>query len=211
MCNCEQSSIDLPQRLFLRCFSSPKSVRLFILESIFMFHFDESSTIGFSGSRAPSIASARALQLVLAALPSDISVVVGCASGIDALVRSACPTARVFRATDYGIGRGALAARSIACVRAVAAASGVWVSLPDAACPAGLRPSAAASACFAGYGSGSWASLALALGLSVPCFVFLPSGIAVPPGWPLAALATPFSGGWYVSIPGTSQLPLFAR
>ena len=170
-----------------------------------MFHFDESSTIGFSGSRAPSIASVRALRLVLAALPAEVLVVVGCASGIDALVRSACPAARVFRATDYGVGRGALAARSIACVRAVAAAQGVWVSLPDAACPAGLRPSASASACFAGYGSGSWASLALALGLGVRCLVFLPPGISAPTDWPLIALGK----GWLASVPVASPISLF--
>lgn len=165
-----------------------------------MFHFDESSTIGFSGSRAPSVASVQALRLVLAALPSDVAVVVGCASGIDALVRFACPTAQVFRASDYGVGRGALAARSIACVRAVAAADGFWVSLPDVACPMGLRPSPSPSACFAGYGSGSWASLALALGLGVRCWVFLPPGVAVPAGWPLVVLAE----GWLVSVPSAS-------
>lgn len=119
-----------------------------------MFHFDESTTIGFSGSRAPSVASVCALRSVLAALPSEVSVVVGCASGIDALVRSACPSARVFQARDYGIGRGALAARSIACVRAVAAAGGVWVSFPDAPCPAGLRPSSSLSACLRATGRG---------------------------------------------------------
>ena len=128
-----------------------------------MFHFDETSMIGFSGSRAPSAVSVRALRSALAALPADASVVVGCAAGIDALVRKACPAARVFRACDYGVGRGALAARSIACVRTVAAAGGVWVSLPEMACPVGLRSSPSAAACFAGYGSGSWASLALAL------------------------------------------------
>lgn len=172
-----------------------------------MFHFDEFFTVGFSGSRAPSIASAQALQWALTALPSEATVMVGCAAGIDALVRDACPSARVFRASDYGVGRGAWAARSIACVRAVAAAGGVWISLPDAVCPAGLLPSASASACFAGYGSGSWASLALALGLGVRCFVFLPPGVAVPAGWPLVPVAT----GWFVSVPGAAQSSLFAK
>jgi hypothetical protein len=154
-----------------------------------MFHFDESSTVGFSGSRAPSIASMRALRLALATLPSE------------------APAARVFRANDYGVGRAALAARSIACVRAVAAAGGVWVSLPDAVCPARLRPSPSPSACFAGYGSGSWASLALAVGLQTRALVFLPPGVSVPVGWPLVALAE----GWFGSVPAASQLSLFIK
>jgi hypothetical protein len=150
--------------------------------------------------------SVQALRRALAALPSDAAVVVGCASGIDALVRAACPSARVLRASDYGVGRGALAARSIACVRAVMAVSGVWVSLPDVACPMGLRPSPSPSACFAGYGSGSWASLALALGLGVRCWVFLPPGISIPAGWPLVALGD----GWCGSIASPQQVAFFS-
>ncbi len=171
----------------------------------FILDFTNASLLGFSGSRAPSVASVRALRSVLPTLPSDVSVVVGCASGIDAVVRAACPGARVFRAA--GFGRGALAARSVACVRAVAVAGGLWVSLPDTACPAGLRPSSSPSACFAGYGSGSWASLALALGLGARCCVFLPPGVAVPGGWPLV----PVAAGWFVSVPGATQSPLFAK
>lgn len=171
-----------------------------------MFHFDESSTVGFSGSRAPSIASVQALRLVLAELPPKVPVVVGCASGIDALVRSACPSAQVFWAMNYGVGRGALAARSIACVRAVEATDGLWVSLPDVACPMGLRPSPSPAACFAGYGSGSWASLALAVGLGVRCWVFLPPGVSVPAGWPLVTLAD----GWFASVPSASQFSFLA-
>ncbi len=47
-----------------------------------MLNFSETSVIGFSGSRAPSAASVQELRLVLAALPSDISVAVGCAIGL---------------------------------------------------------------------------------------------------------------------------------
>lgn len=170
-----------------------------------MLSFATASVIGFSGARAPSDDSVRALHSALAALPVDVSVVVGCAAGIDALVRAARPSARVFRAADYGVGRGALAARSIACVRAVAAARGVWVSFPDATCPTGLHPSSSSAACFAGYGSGSWASLALALGLAVRCFVFLPTGVTAPSGWPLTALGD----GWLASTPTAFQKTLF--
>jgi hypothetical protein len=171
-----------------------------------MLDFTVETMIGFSGSRAPSTVSVQALRRALAALPSESAVVVGCASGIDALVRAACPSARVFRASDYGVGRGALAARSIACVRAVMAADGLWVSLPDVACPMGLRPSSSPSACFAGYGSGSWASLALALGLGVRCWVFLPPGVSIPAGWPLVALGD----GWCASIALPQQIAFFS-
>jgi hypothetical protein len=170
--------------------------------------FSGISMVGFSGARAPRPVTVRAVQAALTALPADVSVVVGCANGVDALVRAACPSAQVFRADDYGVGRGALAARSIACLRAVAAAGGVWVSLPDRVCPVGLRPSAMASACFAGYGSGSWASLALAMGLGVRCAIFL-GDIPAPVGWPLVALAG--ASGWFIFTPDTSasQVLLF--
>jgi hypothetical protein len=88
-------------------------------------------------------------------------------------------------------------ARSVACVRACAAARGVWCAFPAQACPTGLRPSVQASACFAGFGSGTWASLALALGLGLPAVVFLPAGVQAPAGWGLAAAGA----GWHTGQP----------
>ncbi len=160
--------------------------------------------VGFSGSRSPSSVCVAAVRAVLPLVRGR--VVVGCARGVDAVVRASVPAARlrVFRASAFGSGRGAPAARSVACVRAVAAAGGVWVSCPGRACPAGLVPSRSASACFSGRGSGSWASLALAAGLGVACLVFLPPGVAVPPGWGFR----PLGGGWYWRA-GARQLGLF--
>src|SRR5690606_35805366 len=145
-----------------------------------------------------------ALRLVLAQLATSAQVFTGCARGIDAAARRLVPAARlrVFR-VQFG-GRGGFAARSIRCVRAVAAAGGLWCSFPAGACPSSLSPSSSPSACFSGSGSGTWASLAFALGLGLPALVFLPSGVSAPAGWGLSPLG---SGWWWA--PGTSQPSLF--
>lgn len=52
----------------------------------FMLDFTNASLLGFSGSRAPSVASVRVLRSVLAALPAATAVVVGCATGVDSVV-----------------------------------------------------------------------------------------------------------------------------
>ncbi|MBW4523471.1 MAG: hypothetical protein KME16_28020 [Scytolyngbya sp. HA4215-MV1] len=150
------------------------------------------SVVGFSGSRRGC--SAAALSAAFSRVASGASVFVGCASGVDAVVRcrfgSRC---RVFSASSRS--RGGLAARSAGLVRAVAAAGGCWVSFPSCACPAGLVPSPVSGRCFCGFGSGSWASLAFAVGLGVPCLVFSPWG--VPAGWGFSALGR----GWFVRVP----------
>ena len=166
------------------------------------------SAVGFSGGRSvPCPASLRALRSAVAAVPSGVPVFVGCAGGVDAVVRSLAPSASVFSVASgaFGSGRGAFAARSVACVRAVAAAGGVWVSFPSSACPAGLVPSSSPSRCFSGLGSGSWASLAFAAGLGLPCLVFLPPGVSVPPCWGFVAGA----GGWFLLPAPAAQLALF--
>ncbi len=157
--------------------------------------------VGIGGSRAPGAASLRALRRLLPLIPSSTPVFVGCAAGIDAAVRSARPGARVFRAASSR--PGALARRSIRCVRAVAQAGGVWVSFPGRACPPGIRPSRSPSACFSGGGSGSWASLALAAGLGAPCPVFLPRGLQPPSAFGLH----PLGRGWFWRA-GSGQLQL---
>ena len=140
------------------------------------------SCVGFSGSRAPSPACLAAFAQVAALVGPSAQVVTGCAAGIDQAARAAFPSSRVFAPAFSG--RGGLAARSVAVVRAVAAAapSACWVSFPGRPCPAALAPSASASRCFCGAGSGSWASLALAAGLGLPCLVFLP--VPWPRPWP---------------------------
>jgi hypothetical protein len=152
-----------------------------------------SPVVGFSGSRSsvPSV-----LSLCCAAVPSSSSVLVGCAAGVDRAVRLAFPGAVVFSVQFSG--RGAFAARSSAFVRSLSARGGVLFSFPSGACPVGLVPS---SSWRSAGGSGSWGSLALAVGLGLPCFVFSPAG--VPSGWGFV----PLGGGWFQFASG--QLSLF--
>lgn len=167
------------------------------------------SVVGFSGSRSPSPLSSAAVSAALVLAPLSARVCVGCARGVDAAVRASVPGASVFAVSSgrWGAGRGAFAARSVACVRAVAAAGsgGLWLSFPSGACPAGLSPSSSSSRCFSGSGSGSWASLALAVGLGVPSLLFLPGGLCPPSGWGFAPL--PGCPGWFF-FPGSAQLSL---
>jgi hypothetical protein len=154
-----------------------------------------SPVVGFSGSRS---AVPPVLASCCAAVPSSSVVLVGCAGGVDAAVRGAFPGAAVF-SVEFS-GRGAFAARSSAFVRSLVSRGGVLFSFPSGACPAGLVPS---SSWRSAGGSGSWGSLALAIGLGVPCFVFCPAG--VPSGWGFE----PLGGGWFQSVPVGDQLSLF--
>ncbi len=164
--------------------------------------------VGFSGARAPSAQLSAACSFVLGALP-PVSVAVGCAPGIDQLVRTAFPQARVFRAT--GTHAGALAARSAHMVRQVAAAGGCLLVFPSGPCPAAVRVSSS----FRGHGSGSWGSCAMALGLGVPVLV---CAMVPPATWQAWAgpLSPCFSMGAVVSpqqcwlqASGSAQLGLF--
>lgn len=146
------------------------------------------SLVGFSGSRALSPAFAPlARRVVASVVASGRGVAVGCAPGLDAVVRSACPSAVVFSAASFGVGRSSFARRSVALVSACSA----LVVFPASPCPSGLVPSASSSACFCGLGSGSWASAAFAAGLGLPVVVF-PCGFSALPAW----------GSWVVAGSG---------
>jgi hypothetical protein len=146
-------------------------------------------TVGFSGSR--SIVDLSACSLAAAAVPDRARIIVGCAAGVDLYFRSRFPHAEVFTA-DRSLGRGGFAKRSVAAVDAVTAAGGLWVSFPSSSCPAGLVPHRSPSRCFSGRGSGTWASLAYAIGRDTPALVYL-GAVSVPIGWGLAAAGD----GWY--------------
>ncbi len=154
-----------------------------------------SALVGFCGSRSLGSSFAPLVSSCVSAVSSaGRGGAVGCASGADAFVRRACSSAVVFSASSFGSGRSAFARRSAALVSAVASSGAgcglvAFVSSP---CPAGLSPSSVASRCFAGFGSGSWASVAFAVGFGVPVVVFpcVPSGVSpssVLPAW---------SGSW---------------
>lgn len=154
----------------------------------------------FSGSRSV-LPPAAVWAAAVAAVPAAAAVFVGCARGVDLACRVAFPGASVWFASAFGSGRASFARRSVAVVRAAAgSASPVFLSFPGAACPAGVFPSSVSSRCFCGAGSGSWASLAFAVGSGVPSFVFLPAGVAAPAGWGLV----PLGGGWFAAgVSGT--------
>lgn len=121
--------------------------------------------VAFSGSRhsLPSSQGWVAAYSIAAGLPSS-RVAVGCARGIDAAVRQAAPGCQVFQAA--GSQGWQLAARSSALVRA--ASGGGLVAFPSGFCPAGVRVSRS----FSGSGSGTWGSVAFAIGQGVPVIMF---------------------------------------
>lgn len=155
--------------------------------------------VGFSGSRAPSAQLAGACTRILGAMP-PVAVAVGCATGVDQLVRAAFPQARVFRAV--GAHPGALAARSAQLVRQLAAAGGCLLVFPSGPCPAAVRVSSS----FRGHGSGSWGSCALALGLGIPVFVCAMVPVVTWQAW-AGPLATCFG---LVAVPGPQECWLVA-
>lgn len=159
--------------------------------------FASVSSVGFCGSRSvvPPVSS---LAPVFSAVPLSASVSVGCARGFDCFVRGCFPLARVFSVASFGSGRRAFARRSSAFVSALASSPApLLVGAPAVSCPAGLFPSPSSSVCFRGLGSGSWASLALALGLGCRVLVFLPVGVVPPAGWGFVSSG----GGWWFASP----------
>lgn len=126
--------------------------------------------VGFSGSRrgdSSAAVAARAFARSLSSSSFSGSVVVGCARGVDAVVREVFSGASVFKAK--GPKSFQLAARSAAMVSSVRDHCGVLVAFPLGACPLEVTPSRS----FRGCGSGTWGSVALALGLGSPVLVFV--------------------------------------
>ncbi len=162
------------------------------------------ASVGFSGSRSLAGAGWRfARRLAATAAEGGAVVSTGCAAGADAAARAGASGAVVFRASSFrrpGLpSAAALARRSAAFVRALAGSpSPCLVAFPGCACPAGLLPGSSWSS---GFGSGTWASCALAAGLGVPLFVFLPRGVAPPPSWGswVRVASGPLARAWSLS------------
>jgi hypothetical protein len=131
--------------------------------------------VGFSGSRSSGSAAAVSCSAFLSAVGSSIggTVGVGCALGIDSLVRCRFPSASVFR-VQPPVSRASFALRSARLVHWVASQSGLLVAFPQGSAPVQLSPSVS----FRGFGSGTWGSVALALGLGLAVLVVLPSSVA---------------------------------
>jgi len=130
--------------------------------------------VAFSGSRSPATAAtAEQLAAVLDIIRPGIPVLVGCARGVDAAVRSARADAFIFRVQEIS-GSATIARpyhfakRSQWMIRTLAELPApLLVAFPTGPCPAGLVPSSNARRCFAGHGSGTWATAAFAAGLNI--------------------------------------------
>ncbi len=137
--------------------------------------------VGFTGSRSSFSQAAFSCGVFLRSFSpmlSKLEIGVGCAKGVDQLVRSAFPSANVFR-VQSPVSRSAFAARSARLVQWVVAGQGLLIAFPNVPAPSKLR----ASSQFRGFGSGSWGSVALALGLGGAVLVVLPASVS-PPGAP---------------------------
>lgn len=169
-------------------------------------------SVGFSGSRSPSAGAELALAVALALVPaSGCRVSVGCARGIDELVRGRFAGSRsllVFEASAPRFAAagpvGALALRSAACVRSVARGPrGLLVVFPSGECPAGVRPGRS----FRGCGSGSWGSAALAAGLGRRVLVWLEKAEFAPPVWSGFSWSM-LGSGWFLLCPAPVAIQL---
>lgn len=159
-----------------------------------MVRLDSFFSFGVCGSRVGGGSACGFASRVVPAVFGFGEIYCGCSSGVDAVARSFA--SRVFRVVDYGRGRWAFACRSIAFVRFLAASPyPVLLGFPSSSCPVGLLPSSSSARCFSGFGSGSWASCAFAVGLGVPVVIF---------GLPFSALPVwDLFGSWVlVSVAG---------
>lgn len=143
--------------------------------------------VGFTGSRKLSSCwQPQVAALVQRAQSSGHVVGVGCAKGADALVRGQASQPLVFSVSGgaFGAGRGAFVRRSQALVTAVVGSgAGAWLAaFVSSPCPAGI---AVANTWRSGVvPSGSWSTLALAVGHGVPVFVvWCGSGKPQLPSW----------------------------
>jgi len=164
----------------------------------------------FSGSRnLPKSNTAIVSEVVQIAMASNGSCGVGCASGLDSMVRNSPSfTGKVFKAASRR--PSDLVARSAEMVyEARQTYNPALLFWPNASCPSNVRPSHKVSECFCGGGSGTWATAALAAGLRVQIFAF---------GVPWRNLPLNWGGSWstnkrfpygYFLVRNSNQLSLF--
>jgi hypothetical protein len=168
--------------------------------------------VGFTGSRSLSI-NFKSLVAQIVSSFANQQIAAGCAQGADQFVRSAAPGCTVFYASSYaGPPAARLAQRSAALVRTVAAsAHPLIVGFVTGPCPTGLQPAPQPSLCFAGFGSGTWATLALAAGLGVPVIVYWCTNqpVSLPANWGNWQPCTSAGHTGYCLQPAAVQLSLF--
>ena len=149
-----------------------------------LIHLKFMAKVGFTGSRkldrAYAALAESAVELIWRKRRGKVEIIVGCAAGLDSFVREACRNHsaehHIYEVAGgkYGSGAGAFAKRSIALIDALIAdrAGSALICFPDAPCPAKLAPHKDSKKCFAGYGSGTWATAAYARGNDLPVIVF---------------------------------------
>ncbi|HAH55312.1 MAG TPA: hypothetical protein DCM02_08545 [Flavobacterium sp.] len=164
--------------------------------------------IAFTGSRKGFNNKTLVQTIARSVAQAGHCVLVGCASGVDAAIRSVVPNAKVFSVASPSAGSvcspaQALARRSMSMV----SASSVLIGFASVACPAGVCPSAH----FSGGGSGTWASLAYAVSKGLQVFVFCADGVALPSWsggqWVRAVPSGVWSRAWSF-VPSACQLSL---
>lgn len=167
--------------------------------------FKDLKSIGFSGSRSPSEEAEKALKELLDLVPSGARISVGCARGIDAIARNYFQNSNleVFSVAsgEFGTGRAAFARRSSACVLSVAE-DGLLVAVPSSAAPNGVKVGRS----FNGKGSGTWGSIAFALGHQRRVLVWCKEV----PSWEKVSWER-LGNNWWLGVPvvAPSQLSLF--
>ena len=136
--------------------------------------------VAFSGARGCLIAT-MAVKDVVQYLHPQSRVIVGCAGGVDGIVRVLVPKAEVFYfGTYYKDGISAAAAMAIRSTEVVKELNGgLLIAAPAAGqvCPASVVPAKS----WKSGKSGTWSSIALALGLGSPVLLFLTSSDQIPP------------------------------
>ncbi len=135
--------------------------------------------IAFGGSRHLGATSSERLRQFILAVPPDVKILLPATSsnhGALAVAAAVAPRAYFFHAPpDLPIRQG-LPARSVACLRALAAEGPrpLFVCFPGRPAPPNLVPGRSWVSC----GSGSWSEIALALGLGIS--VAISPGIEAP-------------------------------
>ena len=168
--------------------------------------------IGFSGSRRLRLSHRPVVEsMVSQVVAQRHQPVVGCANGLDEMVRQAPAfesAGRVFVAQSRQPRE--LVARSVRMVVSLYGAPGAAILCwPQGCCPSGLRPSSSSGKCFCGLGSGTWASAALAVGLGVQVFVFGESARYLPASWGLWSASKRFPHCHVLAPACGQQLALF--
>ena len=165
--------------------------------------------VGFTGSRLgfddPNLVG----SVVQSVVSAGHSVSVGCARGVDSLVRRFAPRAKVFKIASPGAGNGLSIAASLAQrSQFMVSSCSVLVGFASIPCPRKVSPSSH----FCGGGSGTWASIAYAVAQGLQVFVFTSPGFSLPPWDGGEWLPAAPSGLWasaFTWVPFPSQLSLF--